>query len=332
MKKTLRNTFLLILLGSSIKLIAQPTLTAIGCNPVIGYTSTSVSNAGFSPGNAGANQTWNLANIGNTANTSSQYIAVGTTTYAALYPNANIASNGASTYGYYNASSASYTLLGLVSPTGIVFTYSDGEDYLRFPFTFNDSYTDTWEATFFSGVQFFRKGTTTVTADGYGTLITPSGTFTNTLRIHFVQDYNDSSSALEQDYFNDSYIWYKDGVKEPLAFTNAIAVNGGAPALSGAYAAGTVSLKESENQLDITIYPNPTSNTLSLALNNDHIGYSSIKILNQLGQVVSEIENKTLLANEILTIDVANLSNGVYTLQMLSKISNVLNKKFTINK
>ena len=66
MKKTLLNLLLLGCVSINTNTFAQPTLTSAGCSPVIGTTTTSISNGGFVQGAAGANQTWNFASVGNT--------------------------------------------------------------------------------------------------------------------------------------------------------------------------------------------------------------------------------------------------------------------------
>jgi hypothetical protein len=61
MKKTLLNFFLLGFIGLNSDSFAQPTLTASGCNPVIGNTYTAISNGGFPQGAAGASSNiWNF--------------------------------------------------------------------------------------------------------------------------------------------------------------------------------------------------------------------------------------------------------------------------------
>lgn len=336
MRKTLQKTLLLVLLGLSFKSIAQPTLTAAGCSPVIGTTTTSVSNAGFAQGAAGANQTWNFASVGNTGSTTSQYIAVGSAPNGAQFTNSNLASSGNGAYAFYNSTSNALTLNGIVSPSGgPVITYSNGEDGLRFPFTYGNSYTDTWAATFTSGVAFFRTGSTTVTADGYGTLITPQGTFTNALRIHFVQTYHDSSDFAVGDYTNDEYFWYKEGIKEALASTFTFTSNFAGQintSTGGSYASGTVGIEGNTASLAFVLAPNPAQDIINIAINDNNLGQIKTRIINQLGQEVAPLENINYMAGNNMQFDVAYLKNGIYTLQLILEDNSVINKRFTVSK
>ncbi|HRG59629.1 MAG TPA: T9SS type A sorting domain-containing protein [Bacteroidia bacterium] len=336
MKKTLQELLLLALLGLSLKSIAQPTLTAAGCSPVIGYATTTVSNAGFPQGASGANQTWNFASIGNTSSANAQYVTVGSTPNGAQFTNCNIASFGGGAYSFYNSTATALTLNGIVSPSGgPVITYSNGEDGLRFPFTYGNTYTDTWAATFTSGVDFFRTGSTTVTADGYGTLITPQGTYTNALRIHFVQTYHDSSDFAVGDYTNDEYFWYKEGIKEALAYTftfSSVFAGQTTNSAGGGYAAGTVGVENNTASLAFVLAPNPTQDIINIAINDNSLGQIKTRIINQLGQEVAPLENLNYMAGNNMQFDVAYLKNGIYTLQLILEDNSVINKRFTVSK
>lgn len=315
---------------------AQPTLTASGCIPVIGNSTTSISNGGFPQGAAGANQTWNFASIGNTGSSNAQFVAVSSTPNGSQFTNSNLAASSGGAYTFYNSTSSALTINGVVSPSGgPVITYSNGEDFLRFPFTFGNTYTDTWAATFTSGVDFFRTGSVTVTADGYGTLITPQGTFTNALRIHFVETYHDSSDFAVGDYTNDEYFWYKEGIREALAstftFTSTFAGQTNTTT-GGSYAGGTVGMDETNTALGFVLAPNPAQEKINITINDNNLGQIKTRIINQLGQDVSPIENVNNNAGSNMQFDVAHLKNGIYTLQLLLEDNSVINKRFTVNK
>ncbi len=79
----------------------------------------------------------------------------------------------------------------------------------------------------------------------------------------------------------------------------------------------------SEN--NISIYPNPASNILSIETNQTILwsDLSSVKIVDVLGQIVFQSE----LANQKLVINIANLKNGIYFIEV--KIgTEVTRKKF----
>jgi len=263
----------MLLLGNAA--IAQPTLTATGINPVIGESYT-INNGNYvSEGSSGANQTWDLSTISGSSGGLTNNVTPSSTPNGSNFPTSNLAADNTTTgsTGYYFTSSSVLQILGAVGGSGsTVITYSNYEDILHFPFNYNNSYNDQWAASFQSaGYNYYRTGNTTVTADGYGTLITPNGTYTNVMRVHFVQDYQDSTyigTPYIITYYNDEYIWYKEGVHATLAavytFTNSMS----GTSTAGFYLTGTIGIDETNNYITSSnVFPNPAVDKVNINLN-----------------------------------------------------------------
>ena len=191
MKHSFTLLFSICLLVLHLSSQAQPTLTLANSVVPAGETQTFqlVEAELLNQGAAGANVTWNFSNL-TLSGVSTQEVTVGAsgTPYAAQFPNADIAIEAEGSYVYFDVTSSNYTLLGIAS-ADITSIYSNPETVFVFPFTYGDNHEDDFYATgSLGGNTQYRFGTTTVTADGYGTLILPSGTYTNVLRIHAVQD------------------------------------------------------------------------------------------------------------------------------------------------
>lgn len=251
------------------------------------------------------------------------FILPSTTTYGSSFPQANVActATGNSSIGYYKASSTALQLCGSYGSIGMV--YSDFEDMLRFPCTYNSTYTDSWATQFSSGgYTFYRKGNTTVTADSYGTLITPNGTYTNVMRVHFVQSYKDSAyigTPYLINYTNDEYMWYKEGINIQIATVYTTSVSNGSTYTGGSYITGNVGINDSpEQQLATNIYPNPAKDQVSIEYSltsNQNVDY---RLINSMGQQVKAVYNtEGIQGNNTLKLDVADLPDGIYFTQLL---------------
>jgi hypothetical protein len=241
------------------------------------------------------------------------------TTHGSQFSNANIAySTPGSGVTYIKTSSTAMQYYGAAPESGtVIMSYDNPEDQLRFPFTYNDTYTDSWATEFVSGTTFYRTGTTTVTADGYGTLITPGGTYTNVLRVHFYQSYRDSAFMGVPyiiNYTNDEYIWYKDGYHAALAAvyhtTNSITGDGyGAsyPAL-GSGADENIGILSS-----LFVFPNPASDILYINFETEKSCQIEITLSDVTGRLtqVSAFADAVQGANNIV-LDVSSLSPGIY--------------------
>ena len=77
-----------------------------------------------------------------------------------------------------------------------------------------------------------------------------------------------------------------------------------------------------ENEYDnVTVFPNPAKNILTLTADTE--GMKNVKIVNSLGQIVKEFSFETKT-----TVDIKDLSNGVYFVKILGE--NSLTKKIVV--
>ncbi|HVA98265.1 MAG TPA: hypothetical protein VNG53_05165, partial [Bacteroidia bacterium] len=221
MKTTLRNLFLSATLLSALASAAQPTLTEANTSPIIGDIFSNNATNYIAPGSSGANQTWDLSSMTTTSTTTTNAVTPSSTTYGSSFPSSTIAFSSTGAVLYWKVSSTAEQTYGIAQGSTVI-SYSNPEDYLRFPFTYSNTYTDTWAATFTSGgYPYLRSGSTTVTADGYGTLKLPSGTYSNVLRVHFLENYQDSTNIGGSPYIityqDDEYLWYLPPNHQPIA-------------------------------------------------------------------------------------------------------------------
>lgn len=291
--------------------IAQ-TLTATGSNPVIGETFNYKTTTGFVAGGSGSGQTWNFATLSGTTTTSAA-VSVASTPNGSSYPMANIAfSNTGSTYSYQKTSSTALQNYGF-NASGVVIAYSNPEDYMHYPFSLSNTFNDTWAATFTNGgYTFYRKGTSTVTADGTGTLITPTGTFTNVVRVHMVEIYSDSVNIFGTpqvtSYNNDEYLWYKDGIHYPLASTYTFTTGTTSGNGGSYYVSTTVGIEENSALANsINLFPNPASESVRVKYTVENYTSVKISVINIIGQEVYSEETMKITAGEqALDINVSN--------------------------
>jgi len=213
--------FLLIAILVSSNLFSQITLTSSN-NPSPGNTMLSIDcdTAGISEGNSGANQTWSYPTLSRHDSISFHWVAASSTPYGSQFSTSNIASTFNDTdYSYFTTSSSSFISNGLGAP-GLVIPYSDPQTNMQYPFTYSNSFTDSYAASFSAGgITVFRNGTTTVTCDAWGTLILPGGTFPNSIRVKYIDVSRDSSNPgapIVLRSTNTSYSWYVSNKKFPV--------------------------------------------------------------------------------------------------------------------
>ncbi|MGZ3865980.1 MAG: T9SS type A sorting domain-containing protein [Bacteroidia bacterium] len=328
MKKSLQLFFGMAAFAS-VTMLAQPVLTATGINPVIGDIINQKTVGYVSPGNAGPNQTWNLSAMTGTAVVTSTVVSVGSTPNGSTFPNANVCLKGSSgSYTYIKTSSTVYQLDGITVPSGtttIVFNYSNPDDLGHFPLNYTNSYTDAWAATFVSaGYTYYRTGLDSVTYDGYGTLILPSGTYSNVSRVHLVQNYQDSTNfggigPYVITYRNDEYFWYLNGNHTSIASVFTLTNSASGPTQSANYVTNiTVGVEEENAMLNsCKLFPNPAASHVNLSVDLRESQKIDIKLYNTLGaQVNSIISAEGVVGTNNFKLDVSALPEGVYFAQI----------------
>lgn len=323
--KKLFTLFIALLALLCNHIYAQPVLTASGSNPSTADSFTNAVANYVSPGSSGANQTWDLSSMSATEMFTLTYADPATTPYGSDFPNANLAELSTPPYdqiSYYNVSSSGFQFTGAVLG-GVVLSYSDPEDILRFPLTYDDSFVDSWEVQFVSaGNTFYRTGLTTATVDGYGTLITPDTTFTNVLRVHYVQEYQDSTemqgSPFLITYNCEMYLWFTEGIPHKLARVHTLSSSTGHYESQGIYLSHFVTaIKEDTEKLNWKVYPNPVTDKVTLELPGKAGQNVEINLYNALGErVKTRIQAQNINGDNRMEMDVSALSEGLYVLKM----------------
>lgn len=310
---------------------AQPTLTGANINPTVGESFLVHTIPYTAPGNAGANVTWNFSSVASTGTTTLGYVSPSSTPFGSNFPNATVAlSVGSGAYDYYSGTSTAYSREGS-SNSSTYIPYSDPEKLLSYPVTFNSTSTDNLYSSYTSNsIPLTRSGTTTSTADGYGTLILPYGTLTDVMRVKIVQDYQDYYQSTQfYDYQVTIYVWYKAGIHYPVFSLTSMSVNGGAPTEYGSYldaSAVGVGLNESAIAQSLTVFPNPSSDLVNVNLNLASSSDLNISVINMLGEavIISATEKTSGIVNK--SIDVSALPAGIYLIQLQAGESTITRK------
>jgi len=279
---------------------AQPTIQSSDFTPTVGETFLLNYGTYVSEGNPGANQTWDLSSASNM-----QQITVNVKTANNQYPGSNreLEYVGSSSL-HANFSANAYEIVG-ESANGVSTVFTNPKKLYQFPMTMGTNFTDNFTADVStSGVVLSRTGTVTSTVDGYGTLITPAGTFTNVLRVKSIHLSTDSYMGQSMNASFEIYSFIKAGTHFELAAVT-IYDTGAQQGENVYYVDGsTLSLLEKPDKLNAVIYPNPA---------NEHLILSTDEIIDQICiRDLNGREIKTLSNQSLEQVDVSELASGVY--------------------
>lgn len=325
---------------------SQPVITRsnyffIGDSSLVSHKSDS-SLVGFNTGPIGANAVWDFSGMDFThpsvfVDTVIYITPVGTPFYpshmAANYSQSNLCfvnktslfSPGNSDYNYCYIGNDSLSFIGHWATGGGTEIWEDHcTDFIKllsFPFTYQDSFTDTFQRYFFdmSGSdEHYITGTHTLTADGYGTLITPDGnSIPDVLRLHSVESFRDSNALFGiNSYTYHNYYWYSENHR---GFILRFAMAG--------YDSTLISTADYQRQSNVTtsvanlnnyegiILSQTPENLLVVSQSGSKAQPSNYAIFSIAGSLIASGRIDRVNSN----IDCSGLSSGVYVIKIISE-------------
>ena len=337
MKKYL--LFSLAVIASIQAAFAQPVLTAANSNPVAGdhFTNHTCIATGILQGAAGAAVTWDYHTLTDTGTVLGDFVTCASTPYCDSFAGSNLATGtgmGASAdYSYYITNTNVWEVTGNLS--GGAYTYYSKPDVIhQYPVVYNTSFLDT-NISFSSssspviGYGIIRDSNK---IDGYGTLILPSGTYTNVLRqFRISADYGSiPDSALTYYGTYEVYYWYAPDFHFPLleiVFDSSSGTGWSAHFVAYATKATTDVTAINTNEMSVVVSPNPASNVIHLKFSLDNSRSAIITLTDITGRNAATITGDKLNngMNDI-TIPVSGLPEGMYILHLISAGKSVSQK------
>lgn len=318
-----RSSTLFLILATSGLSQAQPVLTQAANAPTAGTSYTMHYGAYVAPGAAGANQHWDLSALVSDSTNLIQLVQPSSTPNGTSFPGATVSETGATATMYFRTAPDGMYFVG--SDADLVIVNSDQAKYLPFPCTYQTAWSDDFASTFEAeDFQVFRSGTLTGMVDGYGSVILPSGTENNVLRIRWHEETIDSTEFFVMHTTYDSYLFYAVGRSYPLAqlVTATASFLGQTTTITYAQWVGGLSTNTPEmpevSTPEVDLYPVPTSGLLNFTLPASFSGTPLITITNTAGRTVRQLPGAKWNGRGG-QVDVGTLAAGIYTLTAIDE-------------
>ena len=205
--------------------------------------------------------------------------------------------------------------------------YTDRKLLYALPASFGDSWTDKYlyePVGPLKGFQGSEDGTREAEVDGEGTLIIPSGTYQNVLRIRIVE------SGTSQSFLNGSpigpkstferviYEFWRSDIGEPLARLIENTIDGQTFYENFYLGVNPLGIDQPQDE-DLTVFPNPMNSFFYLDLGSQNLEEIEISIFDIAGK---EFPISTDLANSVgsnLRVETSHLAPGHYTITVRFK-------------
>ena len=321
----------------NIKALAQiPTLTASTSNPAAGevFYRYACDTTGITDLATGAAHTWDYSGltvsnaIGSDTCTRYTFEACGSTPYCGNYTGTTLAdeeigyqAGGTGTdtaYSYYTFNSSEYAELGTEESTGITVALPSFV-LLDFPFTYNTVQPGGYHLVdeIYGADTVLGSTLDSVIGDGYGTLVLPSGTFSNVLRVHLLTHAIDtvhySGITMYDTAYSESFLWFTPAFHMPLlAMSNGEV--GGTPIQVNLYTqVPLLSVQQTHRAAQsYGIGPNPAKNLVHVAGIGGKLRYEIANV-----QGIGMLSGILTPANDMM--DVSILPPGVYVVRLVDE-------------
>lgn len=266
------------------------------------------------------NHTWNFSAIPYSKYTDSvkyNLINPTATPYASDFPTANICmkfefvEDGTPFHLFHYARNTadSFWLLGTKSPSSTFEDeiYENPQVLYRFPFALNEVQSDFYSFTTED------TGSTRTKYVGWGTIITPFGTYNNVVLFEEYY-YNSETESWEVDY----YRWTSVATLNEIFHYYAAGVGGQGEIYDWSSSTTSIAQENIAKKYELSIYPNPTQNLSHISFQLNEKTDIQIQLISVDGRVSKSILTDKLQAgSHQIPIHTADLSSGTYFVRIL---------------
>jgi hypothetical protein len=307
--------------------LAQPTVMQSDL-PVAGLVSqTGIDNAytsAMTPG--GASQTWDYSTLLNNSQGGLSFSSAVGTPFTTYFPTANLVTydtSGGGSYQYFTTNSSGFYTNGIAQGGG-AFVFNPAQLIFPVPFTYGSTANNTSRLqvdTSLSGFAYriVHSVISSFEGDGWGTLMIPGNTISNTLRI------KETDVTIDSTFLNIGFGYTLTGPPDVVGTTTFYWVQHGGPDIFllqlqadslgtttnySEYKVSSAVAVPEINHLDkaVCTYPNPAQDVVHLDFNSTSVT-GTVKIYNSVGE---EVKKYDLNSINHFAFYVNDYKNGLY--------------------
>ena len=267
-------------------------------------------------------QVWDFSGTTTLQSSSANFVSIDSTSYGKSFANAEIALESGNTNTYYAYSDA-YQFFG-GTENQLIVAYTDSEEYFPLPYNVDDSWEDTFAATFgAAGITFERSGTISTNCVAQGSLTLPGGqVLEDAYRISVSEYLMDSTFLGTYEIISEGDYWFAEDY--PLvAFANLTqttfdTTTGGEPitqesSFSVWMESYTVGLETVVHAPSWSMMPNPAAAQVTIERGNFQMPVECVVYGLDGREMLRELIHPGI---QVARLDVSHLTEGVYMVHL----------------
>lgn len=330
----MNQIFTLLSLGIASVSLAQPTLTFNANAPQPGPGHEWRFSTYIAPGQGGSGQVWDFSQLSTDSTAMVSLVDPTTTTFGAQFPTATVAEVSDGSTVFFRTDANGVYMLGYEAE-GFPVVYSNEGRFMSFPCTHQTNWNDTYAASFQDeDVEVGISGNITAVADGHGTLVLPSGSVTNVLRVHWTQEEETQYDLFTFSTEFDSYLYYVPGRSYPLVQTVTATTTTFGNSIVTQFTQWIDDITTSTpdaaaERAALDLFPVPASDRLRFSLPAHFSGAPLVTITDATGRTVRGVDNLRTNGTQG-SLDVSVLPAGVYQFIATDELGQRATSRFTV--
>lgn len=316
----------------TLSISAQPTITSQNFfQPNQSVIAFDANGTGISDGEDGPNKIWDFTNlqvIDNSVIWGGETVLPSDINGFEFFNDASVSlilPNGKIRYWKNTESSLMY--LGHDGSDDLL-TLIDGAVLMNYPFTYGSFYSDNSIGDLSGACRNYTWESSAQTEGvGYGTLLLPSGSFQNVLKIRRISFGVRKNVELDYERENNivEYFWFSQDVAGPLLYIRQWTNNGCPGSNEGtevSFVTPNVVTEISEfdsAEISFNIFPNPAHDFAILRIDSKNEANINISITDLLGHEISQATNSLKISgSQVVELNIADLQKGLYLVHAIS--------------
>jgi hypothetical protein len=256
------------------------------------------------PGQEGQNVTWDFSLLEATNDFVGNLHKPSIVKGGSRFSSANTTLEEFGSYFFFNSNSSILEQYGFSSSNGsFTIEYSKPFVKMRYPFSFNSSYSGTFEGKYFSDDKAIGEinGTYRVDGDAIGTLILPEGkSFRNVLRVKEIKNYNQVINSSTTKIVETTHRWYVNEhrfpilvlIKSDYTFENGQTSSATKAAYNSKVLITNSSLTSESSAYRIEVSPNPYYDIVNISLHIEQKSKINITVYDLIGKRVALLADR----------------------------------------